>query len=118
MLTSEILDKAADHIERFGWWQGSFIPDDMDETDEFDCEVCVLGAINVAAGARPGEVLEGVRSEAAFVLAKRLGLATDAQRLGLAVTVGDGWNDAAGRTAEQVIAELRAAAASEREAGR
>lgn len=117
MLTSEILDKAADVIERNGWTQGDWYDVDA-RGDSRECPVCALGAINVAGGSLPDEFPDGPRRAAALVLADRLGVLEDALSYGLSNTVGRDWNDVAGRTAEEVVAELRAAVASEREAGR
>jgi hypothetical protein len=117
MLTSEILDKAADTIERNGLAKGDWYDFGVQD-DSRECPVCALGAINVAGGSVPDGLLNGPRRAAALALADRLGMRDDALSYGLAVTVGRDWNDLPGRTAEQVVAELRAAAASEREAGR
>lgn len=122
MKTSEILDKAADVLEERGWWRGDYMPN-INERQRLDvavesCPVCLLGGLNVAVGNAPDEPIYIDTSpdafEAARVLADRVGidLAISATRL------GDKWNDAFDQTAEEVVRELRTAAASEREAGR
>ena len=96
---SEVLDRAADRIEAGGWCQAAF----RDEG-----RFCALGAIiNVAVAMRLGS-----------------GALTDIEALvdpalaALAAAVGEdgvmGWNDRPGRTQEEVVAMLRAVAATER----
>lgn len=112
MKTSEILDKAADVIEERGWWRGSFA-----ESSGRNCKVCALGAMNVASGLAPDDALGPDVHKAAMALADHVGLAHEASGLGATYAVGDHWNDSR-TSAEEVVRELRAAAASEREAGR
>lgn len=90
MLASEILDKAADKIVECGWCRGVRRP-----------RVCAVNAM--AAAVKDGFC------HASLALRQHLGLSGR--------SVAD-WNDAPGRTQEEVIAKLREAAAAEREAGR
>lgn len=117
-LVSEILDKAADIIETRGWWQGTYM---MPGGNPANCPVCLLGAINVATGLAPnieGAFREdGPASTAARALAEHMGL-NNPNGDGLVDLLGNEWNDREAESPEQVIAELRAAAQAEREAGR
>lgn len=111
MKTSEVLDKAADVIERNGWFQGGFI-DLSAEKPKGEEPCCVLGALSIAEHGDPMKSGSG-RVEA--VLIDRLDLDVDEADEDYPLGY---WNDEPGRTAEEVVRELRAAAASEREAGR
>lgn len=120
MKTSEILDKAADVIEQRGWWRGDYRPGLAElkrlGVTEAACPVCLLGGLNVAVGNSPSEPIYRESNPDAFAAARAL-----ADHLGVPITtsatsLGDDWNDQ--QTAEEVVRELRAAAASEREAGR
>jgi len=108
--TAAILDKAADVIERNGWYQGSYF-NEVAGRAPADCPVCTYGAIHIAAFGEPTPVLEteesamGEANRAVNVLRKYLGI----------TSVGAVWNDASDRTAEQVITALRGAAQAERE---
>ena len=108
---AEVLDAAADRIERDGWHQGDFFPDPPNYFDVDDIAriliatpkpCCVSGALiaetehHDPSGVEPAEVL----------LMQYLGIRWAGQ-LPL-------WNDAPGRTKEEVVAALRAAAAKER----
>ena len=122
MKPSEILDKAADVIERNGLVAGQWY-EPTGTKSPLDCPMCTGGALAVAAGFYPSYAADseptGAFADAIGVLIERLGLdealgrtAQEALLYGIAP-----WNDA-GHTAEEVVRELRAAAASEREAGR
>ena len=116
MLTSEILDKAADVIEQRGWWRGAYR---QPGADVRTCPVCVLGALNVATGSAPDAEsnfkVPCAVSAAANALARHLGLGTDDE---LIDALGNDWNDHTAESIDDVVSDLRAAAASEREAGR
>lgn len=89
MTAREVLLRAADRIERFGWVQGRA------HGDGGSC--CALGAISAVLGAGFTTGLESMQ----IVLARHLGIAPcNVAR----------WNDAPGRTASDVITALRAAA--------
>lgn len=105
--TAEILDRAADHIDRVGWHQGSLY--DNSELAFPSCPVCALGAINVALHGEPTFPLDGADPhDVADAVLDTLGIE------GLA-----DWNDAPGRTQAEVTAALRDTAAALRtEAGR
>jgi hypothetical protein len=140
MRPSEILDKAADIVERNGWTKGEWYrpvemgPDesgaDGGDVPENECPVCAGAAINLALKYLPDyqhdDDFMDENAEMAFTaLAARVdhevrqdvetGRPLLAHHLLDAVT---SWNDRHDRTADEVVAELRAAAASEREAGR
>jgi hypothetical protein len=87
------LRAAADVLERDGWTQNAY-------TDQNGCH-CVMGAAYVAMGCPTTEWAEGLTER------------VDAVRDFLGTFLGRRphlWNDAPGRTAEEVIAALRAAA--------
>jgi hypothetical protein len=109
MDTPEILTKAAGVIETRGWFQGDYIPPGGDRAI---CPVCVLAALNVAAGFPPdgdpnaGSDVTGPAADAAGELVDWLS--------GLSV---DTWNDAPERTKEEVTTALRECAAELSKAG-
>jgi hypothetical protein len=84
---ADVLNGAADLIERDGWCQSRYLL----ETGER----CADGAIAVAGNGHHG----GVRSVARLALRSAIG--------GESVVI---WNDAPGRTKAEVVAALRAAA--------
>ena len=105
---AEVLDAAADRIERDGWHQGDFFPDTPSYFGIDDIArilnatpkpCCVSGALIAEAG---GSDL----STAETLLMQYLGLRW----------VGElpDWNDNPSRTKEEVVGALRAAAAKER----
>lgn len=130
MKTSEILDKAADVIERNGWHQGDWMHARPGRQDD-ECPVCEGGALNLAVTGSP--CIDADDDDAPADLLTAYEVMAHRAKPSLEIgpedyTVGElleafvevvaSWNDAKGRTAEEVVRELRAAAASEREAGR
>lgn len=111
MIEADILDSAADIIERNGWWQGYYY-DLGTDLPKRERPCCARGAINLAANGRTPDRLSDVGQDALGVLERFLGISGDHPN-----SVAD-WNDDAGRTAEQVVAALRSAAAAERERAR
>ena len=110
MKISKVLSKAADHIEKHGWYQGYYWPSPTDYkwrepsyTEGDPC--CALGAIAVVEGRDP------VHEETAAMefLAEHIGETT--------AGVAD-WNDAGSRTKDEVLAALRGAAERARVLGR
>lgn len=109
--TAEILLKAADVIEIRGWHQGGYMPS-FSDVDTATCPVCVLAALNVAAGAVPDEGFDAAsdRQDAAFALADFLGLGgeVDSHEVdGIETVIGNEWNDETATSAEQVTTALR-----------
>ena len=103
--TADILDAAADIVEHNGWNQGDYYRPEGGKQPQ-DCPVDTTGALNLALGAdTPSHDIQP-DSPAEVALMKYLG-----------IEYVPGWNDAPDRTAEQVIAALRSAAAAERERG-
>lgn len=90
MTTSEILLAAADHLERHGWQQW------LSGSAGQPC--CLVGAIKVAC--------RGV--EADYIAARNRLYEHLGTSSGVPLLVD--WNDTFGRTADEVIAALRAAA--------
>ena len=95
MTARELLLRAADHIERYGWMQGELGPPGS--------RCCALGAIAAV------QTTYWARSEAAttleaWLLRQRGSNSFDG---GFSITF---WNDTLGRTAAEVVAALRAAA--------
>jgi len=130
LLPSTVLDSAADLVDLRGlqkddWIQPapSSVDAGFDAYDETTCPVCLLAAINIAAGRHHTEPLSGVTLDAAEAVAAFLGLdhlladADDVHEKFVEV-LGNGWNDHPFRTKEQVVNTLRQAARQEREAGR
>lgn len=119
---SEILDKAADVIERNGLADGQWYRP-VGNKSPLDCPVCAGGALAVAAGFFPTYASDneptGAFANAVGVLAERLGVFKEQYRTAQAVLLYGiaPWNDA-DRTAEEVVRELRAAAEQERGLGR
>lgn len=105
---ADVLDRAADLIERNGWWQ-NFYYDLGTDLPKRECAVCARGAINLAANGRTPDRLSDVGQNALSALERYLGISGDHPH-----SVAD-WNDAPERTAKEVIAALRGAAAAERE---
>lgn len=91
MTAREVLLKAADHIERYGWQQGGA------GSPHGPC--CALGAIAA------GPIVHGVSAPAAIAEAE------DMLRDWIKRQAVSAWNDAPDRTAAEVIAALRGAAA-------
>ncbi|MFB4306902.1 hypothetical protein [Actinomadura sp. GTD37] len=120
LLLSQILDKAADTIHTNGLATGTWYEPDALKPP-WDCPVCVGGALAIAAGYAPSYIETddptGTLAEAIDAMINRLQLTPRfggwmAKTLAIAM-----WNDT-GRTAEDAVRELRAAAATAREAGR
>lgn len=88
MSTKEALNAAADYIEQNGWFQD-------EPADAGDGTACAIWALDEVAG--------GFYNDARNALVNHLGL----RELRLSVIQ---WNDAPGRTKEEVIAAFRAAA--------
>ncbi|MCW2918554.1 MAG: hypothetical protein JWN52_6622 [Actinomycetia bacterium] len=130
LTAADILDKAADVIVANGWIQDDFyltlgIDDQplptkrgVQPKDSMECPVCAGGGINVAADFIPDyDEPDGVLYNALEAFARHVepdperfadGAWTDPDELYGVIAE---WNDIYGRTAEQVVAELRACAA-------
>lgn len=123
LLPSTILHGAAAVIRARGWTQEDWVEPTPDEHDEETCGVCILAAINIAAGQDPSATLTGAALDAAMVLAEYLGLAhllADVVNVHEAFVdvIGNGWNDTPDRTEDEVVHALRQAALKAQEAGR
>lgn len=125
---SEILDKAADHIERHGWIQNDWYLADLGRPVS-ECAACGGGAINIVAGLDPcGEDDPECYDDATITALEAMACHVDEElrehyanggREELTVllnTIAE-WNDSDDRTAEQVIAALRECAANLRKEG-
>lgn len=103
MKTSELLRKAADEIRRRGWTQRSY---GSDEVNYKNCAVCALGAIHAVIGNGDPWYLglegDGARNELARVVGEKL---------------PHRWNDAEGRTVEEVLDAFERAALKAEEDG-
>ncbi|MFF2852600.1 hypothetical protein ACFVT5_40865 [Streptomyces sp. NPDC058001] len=103
---AEILDRAADHIESVGWFQGELYDRYTDPSRPLAaCRVCALGAINVALHGSPqfpvGRTLGGVDAHEVAEYVER----------GFENTELASWNDESGRTQDDVTAAFRGTAA-------
>lgn len=98
--TVEVLRGAKAVLQRNGWHQGWYFPAGTPRGTEpwQGCPVCLLGALDVAAGALPGDSPE-VAIAAQFFLGRVL------QGRGFESGVGL-WNDADGRSLNEVYALL------------
>lgn len=108
MKPSEILEKAAAHMERVGLHKGYYFNQAHLGARE-DAPCCALGAIGFAAGKFAGEFAAGAADHSAAANALRRCLHRD--RIDL-------WNDAHERTQAEVVAKLREAAELARKEGR
>ncbi|MFD6149420.1 MULTISPECIES: hypothetical protein [unclassified Streptomyces] len=100
---ASLLDRAAAHIERFGWTQG-FLYDTSSPRPLNQCPVCAVGAMYMASIGTPEP--NSVDDELhALELAKPV-----EEHLGLNEGELPDWNDAPGRTKNEVAAALRATA--------
>lgn len=96
---ADVLDKAADHIDTVGWWQGSLYEDASRPVTA--CPVCAMGAINMALYGTPQFPLQARRENyetylVADLLRPRIGYSELAD-----------WNDVEGRTQAEVTALMR-----------
>lgn len=107
MTTVEILRGAKAELQRRGWHQGYFLPEAANEApagsaERRNCPVCLMGALNCAAGWEPDEDRDGglTTSEAENILLDLLGYPKD--------STGEiaKWNDTDGRTVDEVHALL------------
>jgi len=128
MKPSEVLDKAADIIIRDGWMQGDFYLTTngsgryWDEQEAKSAPCCQFGAINRAVWGyawAPSRVAEQWGGPNMWVAAKAEGYINRyvQENLGLLGIGAVHWNDEDGRTAEEVVAALRAAAELARQEG-
>lgn len=120
MKPSEILDEAAEVIERNGLAAGDwYVPEGNKAPSE--CRVCTGAALAIGAGQSPRFLgfydPTGPLAGAVGALLDRLNLSPLEGQWRPEVAAIAAWNDS-GCTDAEVVAELRAAAASEREAGR
>ena len=105
MLTDlDVLRTASAVIRERGWHQGTY----FDEAEQAEgvpveqCAVCALAALNVAAGKEPDAFLEGVAETAAqwlYLVLEPMGIKSIHE-----------WNDAGGRTADEVLEVFERAA--------
>lgn len=118
MKPSQILDDAADVIERNGHHRGAFYDHGQAvalRVPAAECRVCLIGAINVAAGREPAymvDVEDPVVVAVAAQISEYIAPGDD-----LSEAIAD-WNDRLVADGGAVATVLRAAAGAEREAGR
>ncbi|MEL7994248.1 hypothetical protein AAG656_28510 [Streptomyces albidoflavus] len=106
---ADLLDRAADHIDRVGWTQGDW-HEETPGLQPKDSPACADGALAVAAYGDPFGA-GGHREPDRFAL-------HSAAVTALIRHIGAGlidWNDAEGRTKGEVVGAMRAAAAEQRE---
>jgi hypothetical protein len=122
---SSILGRAADLVDTRGLSKDDWINPSRDGAyvDETACPVCLLAAINIAAGRDPWAPLDGIVLDAAEAVAAFLGLDhllvdADCPHEKFIDVLGAGWNDVPDRGKDEVVQVLRGAARREREAGR
>lgn len=99
MSPDEVLDRAADIIDRDGWTQYCFL---------FGRSVCAVGAMRLAIGLPAIPQCEGVLPQDVA----EFGQARAELRQATGYTDITKWNDAQGRTKDEVTATMRATAAT------
>lgn len=118
----DVLDAAADVIERQGWMQGAYgiVTDPERVIFRADGPVCAVGAINTAMWGDPspfyhlGDDVIALR----FRVIDALDSATAQGRVdSFALDRVVAWNDYTDRTRDEVVAAFRAAAERERKGG-
>jgi len=103
---ADVLDRAADRIERDGWWQGGYYQGSAEEIATTPLRI----ALRVTS--RPCCAIAAVMAEAPSRHMSHLAERALERFLGVPlVTV---WNDAPERTQAEVVAAIRGAAAQER----
>jgi hypothetical protein len=108
----EVLSVAANVIDDRGWHRGDYVDYDMAvELGIDNAPVCAVGAIRVAVGGDPADhqvTHPAITAFANWVIVDR----DPAEGAGEddPIQVITDWNDASGRTADEVIEALRAAA--------
>ncbi len=116
---ADVLDRAADRIERDGWWQGAYCP-------SLDVVVHVEAArldpgLHLAMHPQPCCVSGAILAESVVTGSRRAWLtglaAIDALESTLPVTPVHVWNDKPWQTQDKVLAALREAARRERGRG-
>lgn len=101
---ADILDKAADHIDKVGLFQGDLYDSYADpDKPVTECRVCAIGALNVALHGTPCFPLDRHETTAHDV--------ADYVREQINGIELAEWNDAEGRTQGEVTALFRQAAA-------
>ena len=105
---AEVLEAAADRIERDGWYRGDFFADPPPYFNVDDIARILIATPKpcCVSGALIAEVGHYDTDTAERLLMQHLGLRW--------IDELPRWNDAPGRTKEEVVAALRAAAAKER----
>ena len=110
---AKTLEAAADTLQARGFHQGMFTANEYDE----NAPVCAWGAINAALGYDPAGMWERAPGSGADHAPALSVAAMTALNCHLG-TSAIHWNDEPGRTADEVVAALRGAAADARAAWR
>jgi hypothetical protein len=125
MLPSGILDNAANHIDRHGWAQDEWVDRITDDNGLVlpieECPMCAGAAINNAGDFVPeyDEHYDGPTLQALEAFATHIGdLPTAPEFTFDVLDIIANWNDADGRTQDEVVAALRAVAEKLRGEGR
>ena len=111
---ADVLDKAADHIDAVGWYQGYLYDGTQaDEgTPKTECRACVVGAINFAVYGSLTCPQDATGAQVALAYAAEDRLLDHIQAESGDRNSIPGWNDYPNTTADDVTAALRAAAAN------
>jgi hypothetical protein len=111
---ADVLDKAADHIDRVGLHKGYLY--DTSQADAGtplpECRVCALGGINAAAFGTPRYSAEYNAGDEPLPLILNFAQDAVARHLGGPSFEVDVWNDKLERTQDDVTTALRATATS------
>ncbi|MCX4444772.1 DUF6197 family protein [Streptomyces albidoflavus] len=106
---ADVLDRAADHIDRVGWIQGGWYTVTA-EAEPKDSPMDADSALMVAAGGTPIAALVSLtRAQTAVYYLAKAAMRHYTGYVGLVQ-----WNDMSGRTKDEVTAVMRAAAAYQR----
>lgn len=94
-----VMRRAASVIRIRGWYQGGYYDGDRRAagTPIDECAVCLLGAVNVAVGNEPNDPVGAFRFSSVL---------NDALRQSTGLAGASAWNDAEGRTVDEVLALL------------
>ncbi|MEU5360223.1 hypothetical protein ACFY9R_29140 [Streptomyces albidoflavus] len=107
---ADVLDRAADHIDRVGWTQGDWYMATSEQRPE-DCSVCAMGAISLTLTGNPtppgpDEEIYGQMVDLSDLVISHI------EVLGVDLP---SWNDEPGRTKEHVLSAFRSTATALRE---
>lgn len=99
MTTVEVLRKAKAELQRRGWYQGWFWPKGTSGIALATCPVCAAGAIRAAVNGDPSRSILDDAASRAFDLLEEAMCGSSPWRARNLIGI---WNDAPGRTVEEI----------------